>query len=171
MKAKFDETGVGDSNSFYGAARREDYVFFRFGWAAGVGARATTPTNGVSGTLGVGFGAFSQSARYARTTVGTASELTPAGKFSIPAAQSGSSDTVHGYAPGFLLDGGVLLGSSPGTKVFLGVMLAIEFAPSHTPTAAKEKTFADQPYGTPGLDIASGTQYRFGPVLGFQFGY
>ena len=162
---------MGTGSPFYGAARREDYIFFRYGWAAGVGVRATTPTNGVSATVGVGFGAFSQWSQYARTTAGTAKMPTPTGTLAIPAAQSASSSAVHSYAPGFLLDGGVLLGSSPGAKLYLGVMLAIEFAPPHTRTAANDKTFANLPYGTPGLDVASGIQYRFGPVLGFQFGY
>jgi hypothetical protein len=94
----------------------------------------------------------------------------------VPAASSVTSSVSHTYAPGFLLDGGVLFGSSPGAKLYLGMMLAIEFAPEHAPVAPQsESTFGMDPryskYGTPGLDIVSGTQFRFGPVLGFQFGY
>ncbi len=166
VKAQYDNTtGPDDGSDFYGAARREDYIFFRYGWAAGVGVRATSPTGSVSATGGLGFGVFSQYGQYARTTSGSSVKSNGfGGTVTVPAGQSASSNAVSSYAPGLLLDGGVLLGSSPGTKLYLGIMLAVEFAPEHAPVDAKTKNFADLPNGTPGLDIASGTQYRFGPV-------
>ena len=171
VRAHYDNaTDVNDSG-FYGAARREDYVFLRYGWAAGVGVRATSPTRFIAATGGAGFGVFSEWGRYARTTVGSAQVSNAAGSVSVPAGQSTSSNASHSYAPGLLFDGGVLIGSSPGAKLYLGVALAIEFAPEHAGVAAVDKNFANAPYGTPALDVASGTQYRFGPVLGFQFGY
>ncbi|MEI9937342.1 MAG: PEGA domain-containing protein [Pseudomonadota bacterium] len=165
----FEQASVSADSDFYGPTRREDYVFFRYGWAAGVGVRATTPTHSVSATGGLGFGVFSMSGRYARTTQGS-TDVANVG--TVPTARSDSSSVVHTYAPGLLLDGGVLLGSSPGTKLYLGIMLQIEFAPEHSPTdPLADKTLGTDPYGTPGLDVAAGTQYRFGPVLAFQFGY
>jgi len=172
-KARFEQGSLSADSPFYGPERREDYVFFRYGWAAGAGVRVTTPTRGASATGGLGFGVFSMSGRYARTTQGT---MDVAGQATVPTARSDTSSVVQTYAPGFLLDGGVLLGSSPGSKLYLGLTLAIEFAPEHAPVdAIAEKPFGNDPkygnYGTPGLDVAAGTQFRFGPVIGFQFGY
>ena len=176
VRSQYDHGATSDESPFYGPPRREDYVFFRYGWAAGVGVRATSPTRGVSATGGIGFGVFSMSGQYGRTST-TSSRVGPTGQqVSIPAAQSASSNSEHTYAPGLLFDGGVLLGSSPGTKLYLGVLLAVELAPTHSRVAPiNGKTLGTDPtyakYGTPGLDVASGTQWQFGPVLGFQFGY
>ncbi|HEY0465501.1 MAG TPA: PEGA domain-containing protein [Polyangiaceae bacterium] len=166
------EPSLPADSEFYGPKRSEDYVFFRYGWAAGAGVRVTSPTRSVSATGGLGFGVFSMWGQYARATQGTQGGVLGA----VPNASSSTSSVSHTYAPGFLLDGGVLFGSSPGAKLYLGVMLAIEFAPEHAPVAPQNETsFGMDPkyskYGTPGLDIVSGTQFRFGPVLGFQFGY
>jgi len=172
-EARFEQGSLSADSDFYGPERREDYVFFRYGWAAGAGVRVTTPTRGVSATGGLGFGVFSMSGRYARTTQGT---MDVAGQATVPTASSNTSSVVHTYAPGFLFDGGVLLGSSPGSKLYLGLMLAVEFAPDHAPVdPLNATTLGNDPkysnYGTPGIDIATGTQFRFGPVIGFQFGY
>ncbi|HEX2672321.1 MAG TPA: hypothetical protein VHM25_15680 [Polyangiaceae bacterium] len=171
-EARFEPSLSADSD-FYGPSRREDYVFFRYGWAAGAGVRFSTPTRSISATGGLGFGVFSMSGRYARTTQGTTDI---AGQATVPTARSDTSSVVHTYAPGLLFDGGVLLGSSPGSKLYLGILMAIEFAPEHAPVdALPEKAFGNDPnysaYATPGLDAAAGAQFRFGPVVGFQFGY
>jgi hypothetical protein len=176
VRTQFDHGSTSAESPFYGPPRREDYIFFRYGWAAGVGVRATSPTRGVSATGGIGFGVFSMSGQYGRTSTTNSTVGGAQGSASIPAAQTASSSTAHSYAPGLLFDGGVLIGSSPGTKLFLGMLLAIEFAPQHARTApidSKPLGIDDtyKMYGTPGLDVASGTQWRFGPVLGFQFGY
>ena len=176
VRTQFDRPTTPAESEFSGPVRREDYIFFRYGWAAGVGVRATSPTRGVSATGGVGFGVFSMSGQYGRTTTSTSGVVTPGGSVSIPSGQTASSSTVQTYAPGLLLDAGVLIGSSPGTKLFLGVMLALEFAPEHARVGAiNDKKLGNDltynNYNTPGLDVASGTQWRFGPVLGFQFGY
>jgi hypothetical protein len=92
--------------------------------------------------------------------------------------QSTTSSTEHTVAPGLLLDGGVLIGSSPGAKLFLGGMLAVEFAPQQAPVTGVNGEFGTNPstgkpapYGTPALNIAGGTQVSVGPVLALQFGY
>lgn len=89
----------------------------------------------------------------------------------VPGANS--SGTEHSYAPGLVFDGGVLLGSSPGTKLYLGVLAVVELAPEHSKAPPiHDSPSLQQPlyYNTPGLDVVSGTQFRIGPVLGFQFG-
>jgi len=181
VRAQYDTTTLPtpDGDPFYGPARREDYIFFRYGWAAGAGVRFTTPTTGIAGTGGLGFGLFSESGQYARSTTST-SKIGVAGVGSVdkPALQSTTSSVEHSYAPGLLLDAGVLLGSSPGTQWSLGILAALEFAPEHSRTAPASSKYSTDPntmapydYGTPGLDVVSGTQFRIGPVLGFQFGY
>ena len=176
VRSQYDHGATAAESSFYGPTRREDYIFFRYGWAAGVGVRVTSPTRGVAATGGLGFGVFSMSGQYGRNATTSTAVGASTGTASIPATQSASSSTAHSYAPGLLFDGGVLLGSSPGTKLYLGILVALEFAPSHNRTAPIEgKTLGSDAtyrnYGTPGLDVASGTQWRVGPVLGFQFGY
>jgi hypothetical protein len=161
-----------DTSTFYGPKRKEDYVFFRYGWAAGAGVRVSSPTGGISATAGLGFGVFSQTGQYVRKTSSTVVIPSTGAVQTVPSADSSGSQ--HSYAPGLIFDGGVLLGSSPGTKLYLGVLAAIELAPEHSPTPPIHNSPSLQqplPYNTPGLDVVSGTQFRIGPVLGFQFGY
>ncbi len=160
-----------DTSSFYGPKRTEDYIFFRYGWAAGAGVRFTSPTPSIAATGGLGLGVFSQTGQYARNT-STSVSIPGLGSRSVPNASS--SGTEHTYAPGLVFDGGVLLGSSPGTKLYLGILAIVEFAPQHSATPPiHQNPKTEQPlfYNTPGLDVVSGTQFRIGPVLGFQFGY
>ena len=179
VRASFEQVTLAGEDPFYGPPRREDYVFFRYGFAAGAGVRVSTPSTGIAATGGLGFAVFSQSAAYARTTTGSSTVSTPLGDRSVPIPpQSHSSNTVHQYAPGLVFDAGVLLGASPGTKLYLGFLASVEFAAKRARTrAVNGGSFGTDPqgapydYGTPPLNVASGTQFTFGPVLGFQFGY
>ncbi len=120
VRAQFDDATVSGADPFYGPARREDYIFFRYGWAAGAGVRATSPTSPIAATGAVGVGVFGESGRYARSTTSVNKVRTAplTGKYGVNPATGMAYD-----------------------------------------------------YGTPGLDIVSGTQFRIGPMLGFQFGY
>jgi hypothetical protein len=161
-----------DTTKFYGPKRTEDYIFFRYGWAAGAGARVTSPTNAVAATAGLGFAIFSETGQYARKTTSNAVIPGTGRSQAIPTANTSGSE--HSYAPGLVLDAGVLLGASPGAKLYLGVLAMIELAPKHAPTPPIHRSpTLQQPlyYNTPGLDVVSGTQFLIGPVLGFQFGY
>ena len=178
VRATFDQVTLAGEDPFYGPPRREDYAFFRYGWAAGAGVRFSTPASGIAATGGLGLGVFSQSAEYVRTTTGSSLVSTPIGTQTVPLPpQSHTSNVVHRYSPGLVFDAGLLLGASPGTKLYLGVMASVEFAAKHARTNAVTGglgTNADgkvNEYGTPRLDVVSGTQFTFGPVLGFQFGY
>lgn len=174
VKASYAAPSTALENDFYGPARREDYTIFRYGLAAGVAARATTLGRTINATGSVGFGVFSQAGRYARAS--TSSSQVAGSGISVPSAKSSSSSTESSVAPGFVFDGGVLIGSSPGTKLYLGVILSIELAPEDSrvrridTTLGRDAMGQPVPYGTPAVNIAPGTQVHFGPVLGFQFG-
>jgi hypothetical protein len=127
-----------------------------------------------TGSAGVGF--FAMTGQYARVATPTSPSVQNVDgvSVSVPTVpQAMTSSTEHTLAPGLFFDGGVLIGSSPGAKIYLGLLLAFEFAPAHSPVAGftGELGRPSTAYGTPALDIVSGTQVHFGPVLAFQFGY
>lgn len=71
---------------------------------------------------------------------------------------SSSSDVL--FAPAAILHGGLMLGSSPGTKLTLGVMMTIEaltYASDPTPTARS-------------YSVLGGAKVQFGPTLGIRWG-
>ncbi len=79
-----------------------------------------------------------------------------------------------GYvAPAFTLDGGVLLGGSPGVKFFLGAYAWLDFAPQVVvgPDASIPIDKSYFPAADRGWVLANGPQFYFGPVLGAQFGH
>ncbi len=84
-----------------------------------------------------------------------------------------SSNASGGYvAPGLLLDGGMLVGSSPGTKFFLGVQAMLELPPTlyvgpDVPSALPSNFF----FSGFALKAVSGPQVYLGPVLGVQWGH
>lgn len=79
-----------------------------------------------------------------------------------------------GYvAPALTLDGGVLLGGSPGVKFFLGAYAWLDFAPQIVvgPDASIPIDKSYFPSADRGWILANGPQFYFGPVLGAQFGH
>lgn len=170
-KARYAHASLPGDDAFYGPVRREDYVFFDYGWAAGAGIRLTSPSPSfLTPSVGLGFGVFSMASRYARTTSATNTIIVNGVSNSVPAAESTTSSVAHSYAPGLVFDVGLLLGQSPGTKLYLGLDIDVEFVAKRA-VSAKQSRLGPTPYGTPALDVVSGTQWRAGPVLGFQFGY
>jgi hypothetical protein len=176
-KASYGTTTTAVDSDFYGPPRREDYSFFRYGWAAGVAARAQTLGRIVNATGSVGFGLFSVTGQYIRATTGTSQVGVAGATIATPSAQTATSSTERNVAPGLLFDGGVVFGTSPGARLYLGLLLSVEFDPSDSRVHRIDTTLGNDsngqpiPYGTPAVNLASGTQVRFGPVIGFQFGY
>ena len=180
VRSQFDkqDTPLG-ADPFYGPTRREDYVFFRYGWAAGAAVRVTTPTSGVAATGALGFGVFSENGSYARSTM-TSTKIPVVGT-TVPDVQTHSSNTVTTYSPGLVLGRGRTNRRKPRHQAVPrhhGANRVCPGARAQPPPRAVNSEQAPRPspsnffdYGTPGLDIVSGTQFRFGPVLGFQFGY
>jgi hypothetical protein len=85
------------------------------------------------------------------------------------------------FAPAVAADGGILLGSTPGTKFFLGVHAWVDFAPTlvegpDNPSAAaggSNLPFPDGYFDATGRrwKATHGTEYYVGPALGVQFGH
>jgi hypothetical protein len=82
------------------------------------------------------------------------------------------SGSVGYVAPGFMFDGGMLVGNTPGAKFFLGVTAWLDFAPT---LFFGPDTLAPLPasdfYPGRGLKAVGGPQFYLGPSLGIQFGH
>jgi hypothetical protein len=137
------------------APRTEEYDFHRFGGTIGLGARLMPKMQVVRPTLGIGAGASIKTAFYNRSISNTSSNE--------------STDPAFYVAPSLIVDAGVELGSTPGTRFYLGCLLVADFASA---TAVSPATsFSDQNYPAPSrLNIVNGTDVFFGPILGMQFG-
>jgi hypothetical protein len=166
-----------DESDFYGPARTERYTFLRYGAAFGVGARFFSPTRVVRATLGVNLGLLRRWERYFRVASATTSVTTALGTSTLPDANGETSAVDRDTSGLFVVDGGVLLGSTPGLKLHLGMLLAASFGSASKVKATHSALGRDPlsgtrgPYGSGALEISHGTQVFFGPILGVQFGY
>jgi hypothetical protein len=152
--------------------RQEDYSFDRFGGGAGLGVRATSKHTVIRFTGGAGLGVAYRkmgSRVEAQTTVPPNATCT----FNCQdeSRSMGWSSSTSKTIPMLLLDAGLLLGSTPGTKFKLGAMMAFEF---YGDAAVTEPQGAETANGVvvprPGMQVARGTEIFFGPVIGLQFG-
>jgi hypothetical protein len=133
--------------------RIENYDFHRVGGTVAVGARLMPKTQVIRPTLGVAVGASLKTIFYDRSI-----------------ANEGSNETTNPafyVAPSIMVDGGIELGSTPGTRFYLGCLLVADFA-SATPVTTG---FTDRNYPPPTvLNGVNGTDVFIGPILGMQFG-
>jgi len=163
-------------SAFYGPPRTERYTFLRYGASLGVGARLLSPTSTVRGTLGVSIGLLERQERYFRLASATTRVTTPLGSSEVPDASVDASDVDSDLSTLLLADAGVLLGSTPGLKLHLGVLLAATFG-SSSQVGAEQGALGRDPlsgargsFGSSAIDISRGAQLFFGPILGVQFG-
>jgi hypothetical protein len=88
-------------------------------------------------------------------------------------SNNGSNKQSGGYvAPGLAFDGGMLLGSTPGAKFFLGVHGWLDLPSTlfvGPDTSGIPSSVLYQPGNT--LKAVQGPQFYFGPTLGVQFGH
>jgi hypothetical protein len=134
-------------------ALAERTVFLRAGGLVGGGLRLSTPIKGIRVSLGADY------LHVARKVI------------AIPDSFVGAS---LGYsAPGYFLDGGLELGSTPGTRFYLGAFLFIENAPdlvlNRDLTSLGITTTVPSELTT--MTVYRGRQYLFGPLLGLTFGH
>jgi hypothetical protein len=136
-------------------------VHFKYGSVngfVGAGGRVTSHTDVIRFTFGASIGAAIKN--YAFATEGAKAPFDGSGSY---------------VAPGFLFDGGILLGSTPGVKFFLGGLMWIDFPGDDVFTAALPATsgLADSVYSTSDrkMLLSTGTQVYVGPMLGVQFGH
>ncbi len=153
-------TSVG-SGLFAGVPRTEDYTFWRWGVGGGVAARATSKTSKLRFTGSIGGGFVSRWGSYT-SVAETAQQSGVEKSFFV-------SDQAQYFAPLLSADAGILIGSSPGTKVFLGVLMWAEFAPGSVPVPGGDQYLGSNP-STGTVDLSQGTIVSIGPVLGLQIG-
>jgi hypothetical protein len=124
----------------------------------GAGPRVTSHTDVIRFTFGASLGAAIRN--YAFALSGGNAPFDGSGSYT---------------APGLMLDGGILLGSTPGAKFFLGGLLWLDF-PAADVLTAQIPAAANLPpsvYSTTSREmlLSTGTQVYVGPTLGVQFGH
>ncbi len=74
---------------------------------------------------------------------------------------------------GSLMGGGLLTGSTPGTKLHLGVQAGLDFAPALATDPDGMTRLPNAAFKQPGrgITLTEGTQSFSGPTLGLQFGH
>jgi hypothetical protein len=159
-RVTYDGT-LASSDLHGGPARIELYDFHRFGGGGAIGARVANKDPHLRFTAGAHFGALERGALYKRSAQSTATGSN----------DTFTSDTVTYTAPVVLFDLGVIVGWQNGAKFHVGGMGMVEIlgGPVVAP-ASTGHTLDGQTVGTPALQLASGTQFFLGPVLGFDFG-
>jgi hypothetical protein len=158
-------------NAFFGIGPRvtskDDTVRFTFGIAPGLAVRTFQPRRNIenspnsSGSNGSNPGGN----RFVQTTTGTQSSNSASGEQSYSSA---------GYTTfGFVMDGGILLGNTPGAKFFLGAQAWVDFAPTLVTGPDTLVPIPNDAYKQPGrgITVVDGAQFYVGPVLGLQFGH
>ncbi len=128
--------------------------FMRLGLMAGGGARIATQSQGYrytfSGTLG----------------------LVKRHVYVIPDSFFGSKPSYT--APTMFFDGGVMIGDTPGIKIYAGLFLWVEFVPDMTISRDVTTLGLDPnlvPVSLRTITPYSGTQFMFGPLVGVTFGH
>lgn len=160
----------------------EDFKFNSFGFFVGAGGRITSRDPTVRFTIGLAPGVAVRHFEVDRDSHGNTSPKPCTGP-SDPSCGSTTSTSSNsnfhegaGYAaPGFLLQGGMLLGNTPGAKLYLGMHAWVDFPPRDIAVGPDTTAPAtgDGAFSSPvrGYVAASGPQFYFGPVLGIQFGH
>lgn len=129
-------------------------VFVRAGGMIGGGLRVTTPIQGIRLTLGADY------VYVARRII------------VIPDSFAGASLSYS--VPGFFLDGGIQLGSTPGARFYLAAFLLIENAHKLVLNRDLQSLGIDPTLVPPSLTtqtVYQGRQYFWGPMLGIAFGH
>lgn len=160
-----DDTNGG--NLFIGVGGRvtskAEYVRFTFGLAPGFAVRSYLTRRNPNDNGG-GPNPSSSNNRFQGT---------------VDASSSGNIDENFGNAGytafALSMDGGIIIGSTPGTKFTLGLNAWIDFPPSDVIVGPDTKTTAlpDSAFRAPGrgIYVVEGTQFFVGPSLGLQFGH
>lgn len=166
-----------------GVARKEEYVFHRYGGSVGMALRATSRHESIRFTAGMGGGLAYRLMVWKRQ----AEAISPSDVAN--SSDEYTSNNAAALVPSAVFDAGMLVGSSPGTKFHLGAMLMLDFLPNAVATdAVADRTLGsttaghkgpiDSPptkpnvhvLGTPRTQTASGTPMFLGLTLGMRFG-
>jgi hypothetical protein len=139
-------------------ARTETHKFHGLSVFLGPGARITSKDDAVRFTFGLALGGVYRSLGYQRESLN----------------DTWTPSNVSTVAPAMMIDAGLLLGSTPGTKFTLGVMAWMEFAGKvNTEEGGNRAANAGGTavsLASPSTNISTGTRFFIGPTIGLQFG-
>jgi len=163
------------SGPYQGVARNESLRFHRYGGGGALGARFTTKHPNIRFTFGGAFGLDYKGMVYKKDATATGAGQVSSTGGAITSSYTSSSLTYT--APMLVFDVGLMLGSATGPKFRIGALALFElvgdpvFAPSDQRTLGVSTGTQGSPaYKTPALQMASGTQFFIGPVIGLHFG-
>jgi hypothetical protein len=163
----FPERVLEGDADHHGMPRTEEYLFFRYGGGGGLAARTTTTHSLLRFTGSLGVGLMHRRIQYTYTG---------------NAPPDVAYLTVHPksyYAPIIAGDAGLMVGSSPGARFFLSLLMLLEFTPGEPTADARYPALGfrvegasteRQEVGIPALGMAKGPQLFIGPLLGMRFG-
>ncbi|HEX7602174.1 MAG TPA: hypothetical protein VF316_11235, partial [Polyangiaceae bacterium] len=176
-----------------GPARTEHLDMTRFIYGAGLGGRITTKGSIARFTFGT---SLLVAQERVKGTVQFDSKSSPIncgnnnGGGSSGSSNGGCNNSVDEKgsktAPAILLDGGLMLGSTPGVRFKLGMVALFGFfgdvvadsdaklntsVCNNNTTGPGGPTCSSATFGIPALRFAQGTQWFVGPTLGLQFGH
>lgn len=160
---------------------------FGVGGFVGVGPRVTSKDDGVRFTFAVapGIGVHVLGTRREHDGGGNSSSPSPDmnNRF-VPQTTNGSNQGTSGFSEqkfadvrytafGLVMDGGILVGSTPGTKFYLGAQAWVDFAPTLVTGPDTTTPIPNAAFKQPGrgVTVTDGIQFFVGPTLGLQFGH
>jgi hypothetical protein len=151
--------------------RTEDYTFRRLGGTLTLGARVMPKTRVIRPTLGIAGGISAKGMFYSRNLGG----LTSSGTTSIQGQVASElpnlpSDPAFYIVPSMMIDGGILLGNTPGTKFYLGCMMVADFGSTGQATMAAGGSQTQVVPPPTVMHGVNGTDIFVGPLIGVQFG-
>jgi hypothetical protein len=137
-----------DAQQLVNAARTPHYLYYGVGGLIGAGPRFTTKGRSMRLSFGVLPGVTIRNLGVRRQT-----------------GPDAAVATTTEASFGMTADAGVLLGATPGFRVYLGLMAWADFANHSGTTAARNGVLPNPPVAAPGQQV------YVGPVLGFGFGH
>jgi len=163
--ASFDGQPSSDVNPLVSApARDEDFTIGRFGGGGAIRARVLVPFDRVRLTAAGGVGLAVKRALLARDATSATDQRDALG-----------SEDVGYVSPALSFDVAAQYLIAGTTALALGIDFWLETAGDGVTTESDNRFLAKEgtrpsPIATPEYDVASGTQFFFGPYLGLQFG-
>ena len=138
----------------------EDLQIYSYGGFGGIGVRGTTRGDVIRLVGSVNGGVVGRWYAMQRTASGSFGD------------NSNASDS--SFSPGLMFDLGITLGSSPGTKFFLGGTMLMDMrgqinTPAQTRSVSVNGTTTSVTF--PPVSLSSGLGVYVGPVIGLQFGH
>lgn len=162
-------------NFFFGAGGRvtskHETVRFTFGLAPGIAIRTFHPSRECGGSCGNSSGGNNNQPtnRFVQSEQNVPNNNQPLnGSNNDEFAKAGYT------AFALVIDGGVLLGSTPGAKFFLGAQAWVDFPPDtiitgpDTRTPVEERAFKHPGHG---ITLIDGPQFYIGPTIGLRIGH